>query len=632
VCYGDRCPSPGQSSDGFLYLLFRLSIDGACCLVEDEDSRVAEYGAGDRNTLFFAAGEAVASLTDVSVVAIRLGEDEVVRIGSLGSSQNLIDGGFGPGVDDVVEYGATEEESLLQDDADLAAEVDVFYVTHVDAVYQDAALVHVVEAAEQVDERALAGAGAAHKPYHLVGLYLYAHLLDDGVEGVVSERDIVKFDGTLHCRHCGRVGGILYLRLGVDDIEDALGCGKGAGHVLEHASKHEDGAIEVAQIRLEREYCTGRGDFAFEEEITTEEPHGDAAEVDEPVEGGMILTPPGLELDAGVAVVDAAAVKLVDLDGFLTKSLDDPGAGERIADKGGEPLPLVHEVVPEAVNFGEYLLEEGHCEDQRNKYAQCELPVHYEQDGAHAYQHQGVLQDHRQEIDEKLPQFVCILIHTGHQSTGLVLVEVGKGKLLELLIDGRTDLVGGAMSGLTGEPAAQSFKEEPYGVGQEYGEHHQREVPGVIEDVRGGFDPEEIQYVLWQPLQVCVGIRWNCRIKDFVNKHLVHIRRQQSEQSTRYHGQKDADHVFPVGLEELEDGDQGLSLVRTARALVELLGNWSAALAAHFSCAGAVGWAERLALYDIVYVVSGLPELGVAGVRIRDDVVELLLYLGAEGS
>ena len=70
-------------------------------------------------------------------------------------------------VGDVGAHGVVEEHRLLRHEADLLAQARERRVAHVDAVDQDRALGHVVEARQQVDERGLAGAARAHDRHHL---------------------------------------------------------------------------------------------------------------------------------------------------------------------------------------------------------------------------------------------------------------------------------------------------------------------------------------------------------------------------------------------------------------------------------------------------------------------------------
>ncbi len=59
-----------------------FGVDRGERLVEDQDRRVAQQGAGDRQALALAAGEQHAAFADHRGVALRQGRDELVRVGA----------------------------------------------------------------------------------------------------------------------------------------------------------------------------------------------------------------------------------------------------------------------------------------------------------------------------------------------------------------------------------------------------------------------------------------------------------------------------------------------------------------------------------------------------------------------
>src|SRR5947209_2461435 len=66
----DRRAALGQPVERLLYGALGLGVERARRLVEDQDGRVAQDRAGDRDALLLAAGEAVAALADYRVVAV----------------------------------------------------------------------------------------------------------------------------------------------------------------------------------------------------------------------------------------------------------------------------------------------------------------------------------------------------------------------------------------------------------------------------------------------------------------------------------------------------------------------------------------------------------------------------------
>ena len=78
---------PSRSSvDRFLDTRLGLDVERAGRLVEHQDRRVLEHGAGDRDALALAARQLAAALADDRVVAVALGEDEILRCGGLAAA------------------------------------------------------------------------------------------------------------------------------------------------------------------------------------------------------------------------------------------------------------------------------------------------------------------------------------------------------------------------------------------------------------------------------------------------------------------------------------------------------------------------------------------------------------------
>ena len=73
---------------------------------------------------------------------------------------------------DVVRDGAAKQQALLEHDADVAAQGVQVQLAHVDAVDQDPAARGIVEARDQAEQRALAGAGRADERHAAPGLDL----------------------------------------------------------------------------------------------------------------------------------------------------------------------------------------------------------------------------------------------------------------------------------------------------------------------------------------------------------------------------------------------------------------------------------------------------------------------------
>ena len=77
---GDRGAALHQVVERLLDLLLGLGVDRRGGLVEDQDARVDQQRARDRDALALAAGQRLAALADQRVVAVRQAQDEVVRM------------------------------------------------------------------------------------------------------------------------------------------------------------------------------------------------------------------------------------------------------------------------------------------------------------------------------------------------------------------------------------------------------------------------------------------------------------------------------------------------------------------------------------------------------------------------
>jgi hypothetical protein len=101
------------------------------------------------------------ALAELGLVAVGQRGDEVVRVGRAGRREDLLVGRLQAPVADVVEDARAEQQRLLQDDAELLAHRRDGEVAQVVPVERDAPVLGVVEARQQVEQRALARAGGA---------------------------------------------------------------------------------------------------------------------------------------------------------------------------------------------------------------------------------------------------------------------------------------------------------------------------------------------------------------------------------------------------------------------------------------------------------------------------------------
>ena len=110
-----------QAVDRLLDHRLVFGIDGRQCLVEDQDRRIAQQGAGDRQPLALTARQHDAALADHRLVALRQQRDEFVRVGVAGRGLDLVVVGVGFAKPQILLDRAVEQIRVLMHDRDHAA-------------------------------------------------------------------------------------------------------------------------------------------------------------------------------------------------------------------------------------------------------------------------------------------------------------------------------------------------------------------------------------------------------------------------------------------------------------------------------------------------------------------------------
>ena len=134
-----------------------------------QDRRIAQDGARDRDALALAARQLDTALADHRVVAVGQGRDEIVDVGGRRGGADVVVARVGPAHADVGLDRAVEQEGVLVDDRDHAADLLERQLAQVVAAEADRALNRIVEAQQQADDRRLAAARRADHADALAG-------------------------------------------------------------------------------------------------------------------------------------------------------------------------------------------------------------------------------------------------------------------------------------------------------------------------------------------------------------------------------------------------------------------------------------------------------------------------------
>ena len=140
------------------------------CLIQNEDRRVPEQRAGDRNALPLSAGQTDAAFADHRAIALRQPGYEVMGIGRLGRGVQLSLRRVGLAHAQIVFDRAVEQICILVYHCDLAADLIERPLAQVPAADQDPAALGVVKPQQQSCDRCLARSARPNDTDPLAGL------------------------------------------------------------------------------------------------------------------------------------------------------------------------------------------------------------------------------------------------------------------------------------------------------------------------------------------------------------------------------------------------------------------------------------------------------------------------------
>ena len=191
---GDDGFAGGKFFQGGLDHALALRIEGGGGFVEEEDWGVLQQGAGDGEALLLSAGELAALVADDGLVALRLGEDEIMRVGLPGGFFDFFLRSLGTAEADIVQDGVVEKEGVLGDNADLLAQGVEGDAAQVEPVEKNGPILRVVKPEDEGEHGALSGAAGSDESDTLAGCDAQGDVLQSGDFGPVGKTDAVESD------------------------------------------------------------------------------------------------------------------------------------------------------------------------------------------------------------------------------------------------------------------------------------------------------------------------------------------------------------------------------------------------------------------------------------------------------
>ena len=198
--------------------LLGFGIERRSRLVQKDDRRVLQEGAGDGDALTLPARQLHAVLAAWRIIAALEAHDEIVRIGRLGRGDDLFLARARPAHRDVVAHRAFEQEILLRDIGDLPAHDVRLTVAMSCAVAEDLPGPDLVETHDEVHHRRFAAARAADQRRRLAGFGDEADRMQHGFPRPVAEHHVVELDLPVGHLELGRVRPILLVIAFVEEV------------------------------------------------------------------------------------------------------------------------------------------------------------------------------------------------------------------------------------------------------------------------------------------------------------------------------------------------------------------------------------------------------------------------------
>ena len=308
-------------------------------------------------------------------------------------------------------------------------------VRHRPSAYGDGAFLRLVQPGDQAHEAGLAAAGApqnAHRsPAGNVDVHILQHPLRAGF--TVFEKHMVKVDAAV--LHGGvRFGAVVGDgRLLVQNLHDPLGAGDGPGHHHEHHGNHHQGHQDLGDIgeeggQIAHRQRPGVDHFAAE-------PHdGDDGAVNHQhhhrhIDDHHAEGPHGAFFQIAVALGELLLLMVLPDEG-----LHHPDAGEVLLHHKVQGVRPLLEGPEQRPRFGEDQDDDDQQQgDHHQKYV---AQVTAQPDGQHQCRHQH----HRGPYQQPHPHhqrhlhIVDVIGQPGHKGRGRELLDVGKGKILNVFI------------------------------------------------------------------------------------------------------------------------------------------------------------------------------------------------------
>ena len=382
--------------EGSADLVLLGRVDGRGGVVEDEHGRVGEDRAGDRDPLPLAAREREAALAEHRLVAVGQVVHERGRAGQLGGAADVLVVRVRPPEADVLAHALAEQERLLEDERDRAADVGDAQLAQVVTVEQHAALLGVVQTSEEAGDGALARAGGADEGERLARRDVQVEPVEHEAVALVAEADAIEPDVTLRVE-LDRMARLAQLRLGLEHFRDPAARGEcllQRRHALAEHAQRPDEHHHVSVEGHER----ADGQIAVDHAAAADPEHGGDPEQRQHLEHRDEDRVEPREREGAVHDLDAAAAEPSGQRVAGAEPFDDADPADGLLDERRRLGPAGLQLAGALVVLARVEPRADGHERHRDQHHQREPPVED--------QHHDRNRDHGQDVADRVPDRV----------------------------------------------------------------------------------------------------------------------------------------------------------------------------------------------------------------------------------
>ena len=250
---------------------FALGVQRAGGLVKQQQFRISENGAGQRDPLALTPRQPNPLCAQMTLVAVGKGIDKLMGMSHLRCGFDCLLARVAGTIGNVVKNVSGKQRRLLGNQSDLLAPAVEWYVAQVDAAKANRSGDRIIKPEHQFKDRRFSRARRPHQRQRLAVLYVQREGTESRVCGStgISKMHSLERYGLLTCRHSGaRIGNLAGLP---EELYQAFGCACGALEVTPHFRKCGKSRADHDCVKDEGTELTAR--HAALDHIHTSRPH-----------------------------------------------------------------------------------------------------------------------------------------------------------------------------------------------------------------------------------------------------------------------------------------------------------------------------------------------------------------------